>query len=91
MSKKILLVLIAIIISSGLVISIPSISWASSSGAGLLAPLVIPGEYEITLEPVADGLTAPNWGTFAPGQLERLYVSDQAGQLWVIDLTDGSK
>lgn len=91
MSKKILLVLIAIIISSGLVISVPSISQASSSDAGLLAPAIIPGEYAIALEPVADGLTAPNWGTFAPGQLERLYVSDQAGQLWAIDLTDGSK
>ena len=57
----------------------------------LLAPPVIPGEYVISLELVADGLTAPNWGTFAPGHPERLFISDQAGQLWAIDLTNGDR
>ena len=32
----------------------------------------------ITLETVATGLTAPNWGTTAPGQPNRLFVTDQA-------------
>ncbi|MPZ18270.1 MAG: CHRD domain-containing protein [Luteitalea sp.] len=52
------------------------------------------GNVEISLAPVADGLTAPNWGTFAPGCAElsgRLYVTDQDGILWGIELATGEK
>ena len=45
----------------------------------------------LSLEPVASGLTAPNWGTSAPGQSNRLFVTDQDGILWSIDLTTGDK
>ena len=45
----------------------------------------------IKLETVATGLTAPNWGTFAPGDEDRLFVSDQNGILWAIDLASGDK
>ena len=45
----------------------------------------------LTLEPVATGLTAPNWGVSAPGQPNRLFVTDQDGILWSIDLTTGDK
>ena len=91
MSKKSFLILIPFIVFTGLVVLSPSVSQASSDGPGTLAPPVVPGEYAIALEPVADELTAPNWGSFAPGHPDRLFVSDQAGQLWAIDLTDGSK
>ena len=38
------------------------------------------------------GLTAPNWGTYAPGVPDRfLYVVDQDGPLWAIDTTSGRK
>ncbi len=43
------------------------------------------------LETVATGLTAPNWGTTAPGVADALFVTDQDGILWRVDLTDGSK
>jgi glucose/arabinose dehydrogenase len=36
-------------------------------------------------------LTAPNWGISAPGHPNRLFVVDQPGQLWVIDLTTKTK
>jgi glucose/arabinose dehydrogenase len=49
------------------------------------------GGVPIKLETVADGLTAPNWGTFAPGDDERLFVTDQNGILWAIDLDTGNK
>ena len=39
---------------------------------------------EVTLSPVADGLTAPNWGIDAGGGGE-IYVSDQAGVLWAVN------
>ena len=55
-------------------------------------PQPIPqGAVPIKLEPVATGLTAPNWGTFAPTGPERLYVTDQNSILWAIDLTTGDK
>ncbi len=60
-------------------------------------PLVDPlpdvpgGDVHLFLETVATGLTAPNWATFAPGDFERLFVSDQNGILWAIDLATGVK
>jgi plastocyanin len=50
-----------------------------------------PGGVTVTLAPVATGLTAPNWGTFAPGDTTRLFVVDQVGTLWVIDLATGQR
>ena len=49
------------------------------------------GDVHVELVEVASGLTAPNWGATAPGQAGRLFVSDQPGFLWAIDLSDGSK
>jgi len=52
------------------------------------------GPIQISLEPVADGLTAPNWGTFAPGcepLSSRLYLTDQTGLLWNVNLATGEK
>ena len=45
----------------------------------------------IQLETVATGLTAPNWGSHAPGDPNRLFVTDQTGILWAIDLVNGDK
>ena len=52
---------------------------------------IMEGEISIALETVATGLTAPNWGTAAPGNPDHLFVSDQNGILWRIDLTTGEK
>jgi glucose/arabinose dehydrogenase len=49
------------------------------------------GGTPISLQTVATGLTAPNWGTFAPGNYNRLFVTDQNGILWAIDLDTGDK
>jgi glucose/arabinose dehydrogenase len=49
------------------------------------------GGPDIRLEPVASGLTAPNWGTSAPGDPGRLFVVDQDGTAWAIDLQSGAK
>ncbi|MGH2592390.1 MAG: PQQ-dependent sugar dehydrogenase, partial [Anaerolineae bacterium] len=50
-----------------------------------------PGGTKITLEMVASGLTAPLKGVVAPGESNRLYVVDQPGKLWAINLTTGAK
>ena len=53
--------------------------------------LIKQGGSPISLEPVATGLTAPNWGTSVPGDSSRLFVTDQAGILWAIDLVTATK
>lgn len=45
----------------------------------------------VGLMPLASGLTAPNWGITAPGDNTRLFVVDQVGTLWAIDLSSGNK
>lgn len=48
--------------------------------------------FPIKLESMATGLTAPNLGTFAPGDpIHRLFVTDQVGILWAINLTEDNK
>ena len=49
------------------------------------------GGAPVALETVATGLTAPNWGTAAPGDSSRLFVTDQNGILWAIELASGDK
>jgi glucose/arabinose dehydrogenase len=54
-------------------------------------PPVVHGGVHVVLEVVASGLVAPNWGTSAPGDPGRLFVTDQPGVLWAIDLATGAK
>lgn len=55
-------------------------------------PQKIPqGGVAISLEHIASDLVAPNWGISAPGHPNRLFVVDQPGQLWAINLTNKSK
>jgi glucose/arabinose dehydrogenase/plastocyanin len=63
----------------------------SSQLAEPIPEAIAKGDTTITLQSVATGLTAPNYGTFAPGDPNRLFVADQTGILWAIDLTTGSK
>jgi len=69
-----------------------SVCGSATSGAenGLAEPIKT-GGFTIELQPVADGLTAPNWGTAAPSDANRLFVTDQSGTLWAIDLVSGNK
>ena len=45
----------------------------------------------VGIEVVASGLTSPLKGAIAPGQPNRLYVVDQPGILWAIDLSSNTK
>ncbi len=49
------------------------------------------GSVRVRLKPVASGLTAPNWAFSAQGDPMHLYVGDQDGKLWRVDLADNSK
>lgn len=64
------------------------------AGDGLGDPIerdIEPGAIQVALEPVAGGMTAPNWGIFAPGHPDRLFVVDQDGILWAVDLATRTK
>ncbi len=47
------------------------------------------GMISVTLETVASNFTAPIWGASAPGDASQLYVAEQTGQIWSINLTTG--
>ena len=51
------------------------------------------GAIQLELQTLTEGrgLTAPNWGTFAPGVPGFLYVVDQDGPLWAINTATGAK
>jgi glucose/arabinose dehydrogenase len=54
------------------------------------APIVRFGPL-ITLDTVVTGLTAPNKGVATPGDREHLYVVDQVGIAWKVNLATGGK
>ncbi len=54
-------------------------------------PQIPRSAFEVDLVPVASGLTAPNWAASPRGDFGRLFVSDQMGILWNIDLETGEK
>lgn len=68
---------------------------AKNSGGGQALANPIPasiptGDLSVKLTQVATGLTAPNWGTTAPGQDGRLFITDQPGKIWVVELSTGA-
>lgn len=52
-------------------------------------PRPIPTGAEIQLAHVVDGLTAPVWATYAPGDATRLFIVDQVGLLVALDIATG--
>jgi hypothetical protein len=71
----------------------PSLNLAPGEVDEPIPGAIANGAIQAQLETVAagSGLTAPNWGTFAPGQPSTLYVVDQDGPLWAIDVATGRK
>ncbi|MBI4774036.1 MAG: PQQ-dependent sugar dehydrogenase [Deltaproteobacteria bacterium] len=83
-----------------LIASLPAFSAGNARFSALRNPTVLEdpipdriqqGGIEVKLAPVATGLTAPNWGVYAPSHPDLLFVSDQNGTLWKIELTTGDK
>jgi glucose/arabinose dehydrogenase len=57
----------------------------------VFAPIADESGFALSLELVASGLTAPMKGTTASGHPSRLFVVDQPGILWAVNLNAGSK
>lgn len=87
--KKILVRLAGLALLASLVL-LAFAGLAQGQGDRLAEP-ILQGGFHVQLETVATGLTAPNWGIFAPGDGERLFVTDQDGIVWAIDLSTGEK
>ena len=50
--------------------------------------LIAPGDVTVGLETVADGLLNPVGGVAAPGDKKHLYVVEQNGKIWSLDVHD---
>ncbi len=69
----------------------PGAALATHDSPGPIEQGIPAGGPAIKLELVADGMTAPNFGISAPGDSASLYVTDQPGILWKVDLATGGK
>lgn len=56
----------------------------------VFAPIDASGGIALSLELVASGVTSPLKGVAAPREPSRLYVVDQVGKLWAVDLGSGT-
>lgn len=71
--------------------------YAAADPASALGPrvpdpipaLIAPSGITIGLETVASGLVNPVTATFAPGDDDHLYVAEQSGKIWQLDIDDG--
>src|ERR687891_2944766 len=65
---------------------------APAAGQALEDPIPEPiktGGVHGRLDAVGNGVTGPNWGVSAPGHPDRLFVVDQPGIVWSLDLDSG--
>ena len=62
-------------------IALPLMLWASS----------LPGFGKIGVEQVAAGFEQPVWAGMPAGSQGKLWVMEQAGQVWVVDLASGQR
>jgi hypothetical protein len=58
--------------------------------SGPLTATIPPSNISTTFTEAASGLTAPVWGTFAPGVAGRLFVADQSGLLVSVNIATPS-
>ena len=52
----------------------------------IFAPIDDEGGFKMDLALTAEGFAAPLRGVMAPGEPGRMYVVDQVGKLWAVDL-----
>jgi glucose/arabinose dehydrogenase len=72
-----------------LILSLSGISGAQSVTDSI--PPINPPLFTVNVQTIAKGMTAPNLAINAPGSPNFLYVVDQPGQMWRVDLTSRNK
>jgi hypothetical protein len=73
------------------VVSLLAAAPAFADESTIFAPIQPLSGIPVELTRVAAGFTSPLKGKTAPGEPGRLYVVDQVGQLWAVDLARGTK
>jgi glucose/arabinose dehydrogenase len=71
----------------------PGLGSASTAAAKLTDPIpapIRPGHVQVALRTIASGFVSPVAGTFAPGVPGRLFVADQTGKIWSVDIGPGA-
>ena len=53
--------------------------------------LIAPGDLTIGLETVGSGFVSPVTGTYSNGDAKTLYVAEQTGQVWAVDVSRNGK
>ena len=70
-------------------VAVIAVAVPAAAGTALSDPIPAPipvSNTRIALEPVATDLVAPVTGAVAPGDRRHLYVADQGGKIWEIDV-----
>src|SRR3712207_2334137 len=81
-------------VAAALVLTAGQLAASAAPGEPIDDPIpghIRDGAIQLELQTVSEGLTAPNWGTWAPGVPGVLFVVDQNGPLWAVDTTTGAK
>lgn len=82
----------ALVAVAALSISLPQAALARSTDTHVpigdpIGPRIQPGPVQVKLTTVTTGVTAPLAGITAPGHPDELFVVDQVGTLWSLDVT----
>lgn len=80
-NSAILLVAIALVVST--------FAAAGATHTDVIVETIQPSEVDVSLELVADGFTTPLWAINAPGDNKRIFVVDQVGKIWAIEVHPG--
>jgi glucose/arabinose dehydrogenase len=75
------------IVATGILVAAP----ATADDTTVFAPITPLTGIPIELTKVATGFTSPLKGKVAPGEPGRLYIVDQVGKLWALDLSNKTK
>jgi glucose/arabinose dehydrogenase len=75
------------IVAAGILVAAP----VTADDTTVFAPITPLSGIAIELTKVATGFTSPLKGKVAPGEPGRLYIVDQVGKLWALDLSNKTK
>ncbi|MGI9336111.1 MAG: PQQ-dependent sugar dehydrogenase [Gammaproteobacteria bacterium] len=54
-----------------------------------MTPAIAKGNITIDLQPICEGLTSPVFATHAGDRSDRLFIVDQIGVIWILDVDEG--
>ena len=77
------------ILTLALTLVLSTFAAAGATHTDVIAKTIPVSDVDVSLELVADGFTTPLWAINAPGDNKRLFVVDQVGKIWAIEIHPG--